>query len=139
MKTKQRGVTPAVLAVIVIVVIAVVAVVAILLLRGGGAPGGLPEYPGSSRWDIPSAYRQYLPAGVDVAGYTVNASVQDVVNYYKNNMTGWDLQSEVSGMLLYKKGDTGAIIYAMDGALMGQSGTVYMLTTGPWSTISGAA
>jgi len=135
LETKQRGVTPAVLAVIVIVIIAVVAVAAILLLRGGGAPGGLPEYPGSSRWDIPSEYQQYLPQGMDVAGYTVNATVQEVVNWYKSNMTGWDLQTEMSGILIYKKGDTGAEIIAMDGTLMGQSGTVYVLATAPWSTI----
>jgi hypothetical protein len=143
MRMKQRGVAPVVV-VIVIIVVAVVAVGAVLLLRGGGGPGGLPEYPGSQGYDIPQEYLAGfgLPAGVEMKAYTVSgASVQDVVNWYKGQMTGWTLVEEVPlssmmgytyGALVYSKGDQGAEIIAVSG-IPGIEGTAYVLATGPLS------
>jgi len=145
MKTKQRGVATGVMVAIVIIVVAVVAVVAILLLRGeggpGAGPGGLSTYPGSQGWDIPEMYKAELPEGVEVEGYTVSGvSVEDILNWYKGQMTGWTLEHEVPvmsiggvtmGGLIYRKGDDGSYIWAAGGT--GLPGTVYMVATGPWS------
>ena len=116
--------------------------------EGGGGLGGLPVYPGSRSWEIPSDIKSILniPAGVKVAGYSVSgASVQDVLNWYKGQMTGWTLENEVPvtsdggmeiGALVYRNGDNGAGIVVMSG--MGLPGTCYGLGTGPWSAFAGA-
>ena len=149
MKTKQRGVATGVIAVLVIIVVAVVAVVALLLLRGEGGPGvgpgGLSTYPGSQGWNIPEMYEAELPEGVEVEGYTVSGvSVQDVLNWYKGQMTGWTLEYEMPimsyggvtmGSLIYSKGDDGSMIAAVSGT--GLPGTCYYIATGPWSAFEG--
>ena len=141
MKMKQKGIATAAIAVVVIVV-AAVCVGAFLVLRGRGGPGGLPIYPGSQEWEIPAVYKAKIPAGIDFAAYTVSdASVQDIVNWYKGQMTDWTLESEkpmpVVGMtihmLTYRKGDDGAFICAMSGT--GLPGTVYILGAGSWSVL----
>jgi hypothetical protein len=135
MKIKQRAL---VIRLIAVVVIAVVVVAVILLFRGGGGgPGGLTVYPGSKTWNIPAQYRTGLPSGVDYAGYTVdNASVDDVLNWYKDVMTDWELQTELPGTgLVYTKGNDCAYVAAASGDMVGQTGTVYVLVYGQWSIL----
>ncbi|MCJ7720686.1 MAG: hypothetical protein MUO36_04380, partial [Candidatus Hadarchaeum sp.] len=144
---REKGVSSIVVIAVVIVIVAAVGVSGYFFLRGGGAGlSSLPIYTGSQSWNVPSEYQENLPAGagVEVAGYTVSdASVQDVLDWYRGQMTGWTLESEPTmsmggveiGGLIYMKGDDGAGIIAMSG--IGLPGTCYILATGPWSAFGG--
>jgi hypothetical protein len=132
LKTKQKRVTTNLIVVVVIVVVAVAAIAFVLLLRGGGGgPGGLPVYPGSQQYSIPSGYS--MPLGVEGAAYTVSgASAQEILDWYKGQMTGWTLQQEESGMaLIYSKGNDAAGIVVVSGGEL--TGTFYILAAGPLS------
>jgi len=143
----RRGIAPLIIVVIIVVVAVVAGVGIYVVTRGGGGPGGLSLYSGSQSWEIPSSIlgSVNIPSGIDYAGYTVSgASVQDVLNWYKGQMTGWTLENEVPitssggmeiGGLIYRNGNNGAGIVVMSGT--GLSGTCYILATGPWSTLSG--
>jgi len=143
----QKGIAPLIIVVIIVVVAVAAGVGIYVATRGGGVPGGLSLYPGSQSWEIPSSIlgSMNIPSGMEVAGYTVSgASVQDVLNWYKGQMTGWTLENEIPvtlpggveiSALIYRNGNDGAGIVVMSGT--GLSGTCYILATGPWSTLSG--
>ena len=135
MKMEEGISTAAIVAIVVTVVVVAVAVPVVILLKGGGGPSGLSLYPGSQSWEIPSDIRENIPAGVEVAGYTVSGvSAQDILNWYKCQMTGWTLKmgGVETGILIYRNGNDGAAIVAMSGT--GLPGTCYILATAPWST-----
>ncbi len=161
MKMKQKGVATAAIAVIVIVIVAVAGVGVYLVTKGeekgggggggeggGEEVGGLPLYAGSENWEIPAEIQagfhlENLPAGIEIAGYCVEgASVQEVLNWYKGQMTDWTLENEqpvtevpeagiTMGSLFYHKGTEGAAILAISGT--GLTGTCYILAAGLWS------
>lgn len=136
MKMKQKGIATAAIVVVIVVVVAVAGVGAFLALRGGGggAPGGLPEYPGATGYDVPAALQSTLPAGASVKGYSTSASTSDVITWYKANMSGWTLDNhslEASGILYFTKGSDAAAIYTVS-----YSGTtIIVLYTGSTDTI----
>jgi hypothetical protein len=149
--------------IVIVVVVAIVAVAAIggfyLRTRGGtgggtggpGGPGGLSTYPGSQSWEIPSKWRENIPASVEYEGYRVSgASAQEILNWYKSQMTGWTQEGVeafttsyagmTTGDLFYKKDNVGAIVVVYSGEIKGTTllGTTlpnpcYILATGPFS------
>jgi len=146
----RRGIAPLIIVVIIVVVAVVAGIGIYVATRGGGAgggggvPGGLSLYPESQSWEIPSNIRENMPSGVGInyAGYTVSrASVQDVLNWYKGQMTGWTLEVENMPVtlpggaemraLIYRKDNDAAVIVAGSGT--GLPSTCYILLTAPWS------
>ena len=141
---KERGVGVVGVIAIVIVIAAVVAG-GYFLLKGEGEE---PLYPGSESYYIPQEFIEAIvgeiPEGVEIFTYSVSdASVQQILNWYKAQMIGWTLEGEgeptydpstgmTTGVLVYRKGDEGAGISAISG-MPGAEGTVYILVTGPWS------
>lgn len=146
----QKGMAAAVIATIVVVIVIAAGAGIYFVIRGGGGPDGLPIYPRSQSWEItsefPSGFYSELniSGDVEIVGYCVEgATIQEVLNWYKNQMTGWTLECEIPVMdkfgmtmsaLLYKKGTEGAEIVAMGETMI--PGTGYILVTGPWSAWS---
>ena len=142
---EERGVSS-----IIVVIAVVIAIVAAALggyylgIHRGVGPGSLSKYSGSQGWNIPSTYRENMAASVEVAGYSISGvSVQNLLDWYKGQMTGWTLEDEVTntsiggitiGALSYIKGNDSAGIIAMSG--VGLPGTCYILATGSWSAIN---
>ena len=65
--------------------------------NGNGGESDIPKYPGSQNWEIPAEMlaEMGVPEGAEVGGYSVEgASVQEVLNWYKNQMTEWTLEME---------------------------------------------
>jgi hypothetical protein len=136
--------------IVTVVLIAVVGVGGYFLLKGEeeGEEGGeeervgLPEYPGSENYSFLSElFGEFgeLPAGVEITAYSVSGvGVQDILDWYKDQMTGWTLENEYAesymgmtmDMLLYRKGTEGAVIAAISGIT---EDTFYVLATGPWA------
>jgi len=141
----QKGVSSTVVIVIVII-IAVVGIGGYLLLKGGeGGLRGLPVYPGSEYYDIPEEhFGEFLLEGVEIEGYTVSASVQDMMDWYSDHMTEWTIEDESTqpqmemtiGMQLYRKGIEGAVVVAMSGTGVVDD-TIFILLTGLWSELGG--
>jgi len=144
-KMDQKGVAAAAV-VVVVIIIAVVGVGAFILLRGGGALGALPKYPGAqpvegvTEADIKQVMTSYgLPATWSGMIYTTSASPENVINWYRTNMPGWEkfsdntVQVEYGGALVtvyvlgYTKGNDGAIIETFDYA----GYHILMLMAGP--------
>jgi len=136
----ERGVSSIIVVIVVVIAIAAAALGGYYLgTRRGVGPGSLSKYSGSQGWNIPSTYRENIPAGnVNFAGYTVSGvSVQDLLDWYKGQMTSWTLEDEVTntsiggitiGALIYVKGNDSAGIIVMSGA--GLPNTCYILATG---------
>ncbi len=107
----------------------------------------LPKYSKSQDWEIPSEMfaeiKMDMPEGADVKGYCVEGtSVQEMMNWYKNQITGWTLKKEkpatkipetgiTIGMLIYHKDTEGIGITVLSGTKL--KGTCYTLAAGSWS------
>lgn len=122
----------------------------------GGGPSGLSVYSRSQSWEIPSEWLENIPASVEFAGYIVSgASAQEILDWYKGQMTGWTLLSGLNssfyagmttGFLFYRKGNVGAVIVVYSGEISGTTlpGTTlpdpcYVLATGPLSYLASSA
>lgn len=146
----QKGLATAVTAMIVLVIVFAAGAGIYFATRVNEEPGGLSIYPGSQGWEITSEFPSefyselHISGDVDIVGYCVEgASIQRILNWYKNQMAGWTLEGEIPAMdkfgmtlsaLLYKKGLEGAEIVAMGETMI--PGTCYILVTGPWSAWS---
>jgi len=158
---EQKGIG-AVIAIVIVIIVAAAAAGAYILTKGdeGAAPGegggegeeagGLPLYSGSTSWEIPAELAENLLVfgeGVETAAYSVeNVSVQDLVDWYKDQMTDWTLENEtvgtppgappevVMGMLMFSKDSEGAIIRVFSGLSEANPSwpedTCYILHTG---------
>jgi hypothetical protein len=105
----------------------------------------LPVCPGSQMWDIPEEYEAMLEnmisGGMSYSAYTIiGMGPQEVLNWYKEHMSGWELIDEqpaaptdglTMGYLIYRKGTDGGGVLVMSGADL--PGTCYILIVGPWS------
>jgi hypothetical protein len=139
---EEKGVSSIIIVIAVVIAIAAAALGGYYLgTRRGGGLGDLPKYSGSQSWNIPSAYSTGIPENVNFAGYTVSGtSVQDLLNWYKDQMKGWTLENELpvtsesgmeTGALIYRNGNDGAFIAVISGT--GLSGTCYILGIASWS------
>lgn len=146
----QKGVATAVTAMIVLVIVFAAGAGIYFVTRGNEEPSGLPIYPESQGWEITSEFPSEfyselnISGDVDIVGYCVEgASIQGILNWYKNQMAGWTLEGEIPAMdkfgmtmsaLLYKKDIKGVEIVAMGETMI--PGTCYIFITGPWSAWS---
>jgi hypothetical protein len=154
---EQKGISVAAVVVISIIIAACVSAgVYFFLLKGEeGGVGALPKYPGSQSYDILEVGEILeeskaggvgeMPEGAESVIYIDNdATIQEILNWYKGQMPGWTLRYEgienymargtSVGCLLYGKGTEGAKIVAVSG-IEGVEGTIYVLVAGPWSEV----
>lgn len=139
---------------IVVVIVAIAGLGAYFMLREGGPGGGtaamgIPRYPGATEFSVPSELKTLLaiPDSVTCEGYMVDAGVEDVTDWYKNQMDDWTLEREdttsppdMPEMIIYiqhyKKDENGAFIFVMSDPYI-EEVTILGIVTGPWSLIQG--
>ncbi len=142
---KEKGIgTGAIIGIVVTVVVVAVVVPLIIIFAlgiGGGAPGGLPEYPGATSYELPPEVQGLLPQGIQLKAYSTSASVSDVINWYKEQMPGqgWTYDSthseESYGLLIYQRGNDGAMILVEDWSYGASDITLIVLAAGSYDTI----
>lgn len=151
---KEKGLATAVI-VFVVIIIVIVAALACLLPKPeaegegtGTGPGGLLLYPGATSSsmnpeNLLTAIGKELPSGVEASAYTTTASENDVLSWYRTEMSGkgWAKENDNAathdsvayGILYYEKEDKGTIVIAMQ--YMGT--TVLILEHGPKTAFVG--
>ncbi len=145
---KNKGIGTAII-VIVIVAVAAAAGGYFLLTGGDGTEGkielsDLPKYSGSGNWnDVPSNLKP-SSENVKFSAYQVEgANVQDVYDWFKNNMSGWSLEDKQTpinmgentvSVLIYEKEDTAAGIVIISGPNYPE--TCYIQGIGPEEVIN---
>jgi hypothetical protein len=169
MKMEEKGISTALIVgivVTVVVVVVVVAVVAVVLLKpgAGAGVGNLPLYGGASKADTVAGIGtssnfvsgivgkgQSAPSGVQAEVYTATGDVDEILNYYRTEMTnaGWTKQYEDTfsysytgvsmtvGVLYFEKGDRAATVCAALYTYQGETYTYFGLMEGPKITFEG--
>lgn len=116
-----------------VIIVAAVAIVAVLgaylLLRGEE----IPVYPGAQ---LVSSVENM---GVALSVYSVDASMSDVMAWYRGQIAGWEKMYDNTipfgdppvCMLAYKKGDAGLAMVVGENA----GATQFSILEGPWSIV----
>ena len=123
--------------------------------REVSSASGVPIYANSQSYSVSPFILQIVripTEGVTIKAYYVkNASVQDVLNWYKEKMKEYTLLNEIRytkisvpqgsvefGGMIYRKGNTAIGIWAMGGNFIeGGKGVVYYIGTGPVEKLYG--
>ena len=111
--------------------------------------GTVPLYPGAvSTWFPEQDWSDMgIPSEASRKAYTVAASMEKILEWYDNQMTGWSLmKNETSsdpergtsmGYHLYKSGENAVIIFVMKDQDMPENQVVLGIASGSWLTLQG--